>query len=105
MHYSYSEASKTATIYLKVKAASKESNIGELVDIEGRFFLKITIGEIAEGGKANLAIIKMLAKIWKLKQNQLQILKGHTQSIKLLAVENITKPQMDELLLKYVRVS
>ena len=105
MYYSYSQSSKTATIYLKVKAAAKLNEIGNFVHINDRFLLKITVGEVPEDGKANIAIIKIFAKIWNLKQDQLEIIKGHTQSIKLLAIKNITKVQMEELMLEYVRPS
>jgi uncharacterized protein YggU (UPF0235/DUF167 family) len=100
MYYSYSYPSKTATIYLKVKASAKVSQIGNFIDFAERFCLKIMIGETAEGGKANIAIIKMLAKIWNLKQDQLEIIKGHNQSFKLLAIKNITEAQMEELIQK-----
>ncbi len=102
MYYSYSSFSKTATIYLKVKAAAKFSRIESFVEIEGRFFLKIMIGEIAEAGKANIAIIKMLAKIWGFRQDQLEVIKGHNQPIKLLAIKNVEESQIKELVLKYV---
>lgn len=98
MYYSYSHSSKTATIYLKVKAASKVSKLGEFIVFGERFCLKIMIGEIPADGKANLAIIKMLAKIWNLKQERLEIVKGHNQSLKLLAIKNITEAQIEELI-------
>jgi uncharacterized protein YggU (UPF0235/DUF167 family) len=98
MYYSYLHLSKTATIYLKVKANSKESQIGSFIHINDKFLLKIMIGEIAENGKANIAIIKMLAKIWNLKQDQLEIIKGHNRPIKLLAIKNVTESQIEELI-------
>lgn len=105
MYYSYSDAGKAATIYLKVKAAAKVSQIGYFINMQDRFLLKVSIGETPEDGKANIAIIKMLARIWGMKQDQLEIIKGHTQSIKLLSIKNITKAQIEELILQYVRPS
>lgn len=98
MNFFYNEKTKTAIIQLKVKTCAKTSSINGFVDINGSHTLKINIKSAPEGGKANIAIIKMLSEIWKLKRSQLKIIKGTTSSTKILAVENIEKADMALLL-------
>ena len=76
MYFSYNEKTKTAIIPLKVKAGAKESTIHGFIDLDGTHILKISVKAAPEDGKANNAIIKMLADKWDLKQNQLEIVKG-----------------------------
>ena len=97
MYFSYNDKTKTALIALKVKAGARESTIHGLVDISGIFTLKLSINAAPENGKANEAIIKMLAKKWGLKQNQLEIVKGTSASSKLLSVGGVEKKEMEKL--------
>ena len=79
---------KPAIIPLKVKAGAKESTIHGFIDLDGTHILKISVKAAPEDGKANNAIIKMLADKWDLKQNQLEIVKGSSGSSKLLAIKD-----------------
>jgi uncharacterized protein (TIGR00251 family) len=103
-YYSYNDLSKRATIYLKVKASSSKDSVEEFVEIESKKYLKITVKEGPVDGKANKSIIKMLSKLWKLKQNQLEFIKGSNQNIKLLEVKDIKDNEIIEILKSYVRV-
>ncbi len=98
MYYSYSAADKSATIYLKVKAGAKVSRIEDMIQLPDKWALKLSINAAPEDGKANAAIIKMLAKAWSLRQDQLEIIKGGNQSIKLLAIRNVEKAKLDEII-------
>lgn len=98
LNFSYNEKTKTGLIQLKVKASARENTIlGVTNDNE---MLKIAIKAPPEDGKANIAIIKMLADIWNLRQNQLQIIKGHKNNIKTLAIEDIEKEELDNVIKK-----
>ena len=59
--------------------------LGELAD--GRVVLKVRVGQPPEGGKANAALIKLLAKAWKLPKSRLRIIAGHSQRLKTLLIE------------------
>ena len=59
--------------------------LAELAD--GRVVLKVRVGEPPEGGKANAALIKLLAKTWKLPKSRLRIIAGHSQRLKTLLIE------------------
>ncbi len=102
MNFSYNDKTKTALILLKVKAGAKTSCIHGFTDVNGSQLLKISINAAPEDGKANVAIIKMLAKEWGLKQNQLEIIKGTTSSSKILALKDITKKDVENIMLQYL---
>ena len=97
MYFSYNDKTKIAIISLKVKAGARITSIDGFIDINGTYILKISIKAAPEDGKANIAIIKMLADKWRLKQNQLEIIKGGTSNLKLLAVKNIEKYDMEDI--------
>ena len=59
--------------------------LSELAD--GRIVLKVRVGEPPEGGKANAALIKLLAKTWKLPKTRLRVVAGHNQRLKILLIE------------------
>ena len=103
-YYSYDLVSKRATIYLKVNAASNRNEIDSFVEIEGKNYLKIFVTEVPIDGRANKAIVKMLSKTWKLKQNQLEIIKGATSNMKLLEVSDVDRDQVEEMLRNYARI-
>lgn len=103
-YYSYDTIGKRATIYLKVKASSNKDFVEEFVEIEGRNYLKIYVRETPTDGKANQAIKKFLSKLWKLKQNQLEFVKGANQNIKLLEISDAEENEIIEMLKDYARI-
>ncbi len=52
--------------------------------------LKITVTQIAEKGKANKAILKLLAKELDVSKSQLEITTGETASKKTVRITNVT---------------
>lgn len=100
MFFSYNEKIKTAILELKVKASAKEAEIHGVIDVAGKQLLKISINAVPENGKANKAIVKMLAEKLNLKQNQLAIIKGTTGSSKLLQISDVEYDVIRENLLK-----
>ena len=59
---------------------------GVLNNANGEGVLKASVTQVPEGGKANKALIKMLAKEWKLAKSQLDVLQGQTSRNKVLLV-------------------
>ena len=57
--------------------------------------IKIQVSAPPEYGKANKAVLKVLAAALKLKPAQLQIISGHTQPRKLISIEGIDQPSLD----------
>jgi len=66
--------------------ASRAKVDGLAVLDDGTTVLKVRVTEPPEGGKANAALIKLLAKAWKLPKSSLSLAAGHSDRHKTLAV-------------------
>jgi uncharacterized protein (TIGR00251 family) len=58
--------------------------------------LKVSVTQVAEKGKANKALIEVLAKGLGLKRSQIELVAGETQSQKRFLVRDITREEMAE---------
>jgi uncharacterized protein (TIGR00251 family) len=66
--------------------ASRAKVDGLAVLDDGVTVLKLRVTEPPEDGKANAALIRLLAKAWKLPKSSLSLVAGHTDRRKTLAV-------------------
>ena len=66
--------------------ASRAKVDGLQVLDDGQAVLKVRVTAPPEDGKANAALIKLLAKAWKLPKSALSLVAGHTDRRKTLAV-------------------
>jgi uncharacterized protein (TIGR00251 family) len=64
--------------------------------------LKVSVTQIAEKGKANKALVEVLAKGLGLRRSQLALLTGETSSHKRFLVRGVTREQLAELIRKKV---
>ncbi|RIJ32904.1 DUF167 family protein [Henriciella mobilis] len=62
--------------------ASNDDIQGRAVDDAGREFLKLKVRAVPEGGKANRAVEKLLAKALKLPKSAVRVVTGETSRIK-----------------------
>ncbi len=102
MLINYSADLKQAKLGLKVKAGAKNNKIEELILIQDKPYLKLSIKAAPENGKANAAIIEFLAKQWTLSRQSLEIISGHTNNIKILLIKNIELGYLNLLLSDYI---
>jgi uncharacterized protein (TIGR00251 family) len=56
--------------------ASRDRIEGVAEDAEGRAVLKVSVTAVPEDGKANAALIKLLAKEWRLPKSTMDIVQG-----------------------------
>lgn len=64
------------------------NRIGPVVaDTDGGAVLKVAVTEVPEGGKANKALIKLLAKTWGLPKTAISVKKGASGRLKTLFIE------------------
>ncbi|MDO4576427.1 MAG: DUF167 domain-containing protein [Planctomycetia bacterium] len=79
-------------VVLSVKAfpGAKKNEIRETVGGE----LKVCCTQIPEKGKANKAILEVLAKGLKLRKSQLTLLSGETDAHKKILLEGITAEEL-----------
>ena len=66
--------------------ASREGAGGLAEGPDGTVSLKVMVTAAAEGGKANAAVQKLLAKAWKVPKTSIRIIVGETDRRKLLHV-------------------
>lgn len=59
---------------------------GLMLDADGVAHLKASVTKPPEGGKANAALIKLLAKEWKVAKSDLEVLQGQTSRTKVLGL-------------------
>jgi len=75
--------------YLRIKVKPK-ANKNEITETLDDGTIKITIKAAPEKGKANKALIKFLAKKYKVKKSQVKIVSGQTSQIKLIRIDEPT---------------
>ncbi len=66
--------------------AAREAIVGFAPEAGGGVELKVTVQAPPEDGKANAALIKLLAKVWRLPKSRIAIIRGATDRHKLIAV-------------------
>ena len=75
------------TVSLRVTPRAVKDKIAGLAPAaEGEVELKIGVTARPEDGKANVAVIKLLAKAWKVPKSSLSIIKGATDRRKVVLV-------------------
>jgi uncharacterized protein (TIGR00251 family) len=74
-----------ATIRLAPKASANRIR-GIEREADGLAILKVTVTAAPEAGKANTALIKLLAKTWKLPKTSLSVVSGATSRRKVVLV-------------------
>ncbi|WP_341755228.1 DUF167 family protein [Candidatus Tisiphia endosymbiont of Ptychoptera albimana] len=98
----YNPNKKLAILALKVKANAKTDKIGEFIIINDKYYLKLSIKAVPKDGKANDAIVNFLSKEWKICKNNFEIILGHTNILKLLAIKNIELDYLNLHLKHYI---
>ena len=73
-------------IECRVRAGASSNRIEAQRDAEGKIALRIYVTKIAEGGKANEAVIALLSKEMKMPRSAFTILRGETSRDKVIAV-------------------
>lgn len=72
-------------VRLRLQPAGRADKIlGLAQDAAGQVALKATVTKPPEGGKANAALIKLLAKEWKVAKSTLEVIQGQTSRNKVL---------------------
>ncbi len=67
---------------------SSSARIGGIAeDAAGRSFLRVHVTEAPEKGKANEAVIKLIAKAWRLPKTTIEVVSGESDRNKTVAVK------------------
>lgn len=79
--------SKNGYLRIKVIPKSNRTEVAEvMIDAEGVETIKIRIKAAPEKGKANAELLKFLAKTLKISKDQISIISGKTEQLKLLKI-------------------
>lgn len=92
--FNYNPTKKMATLGLKVTPKAKINVIGQLLTINKKQYLKLSIKAAAENGKANQEIVDFLSKKWRIPKRSLEIISGATNNLKILSIKNIELEQL-----------
>jgi uncharacterized protein len=76
-----------ARVSLKVTPRAPRDSVGIEVDSGGRPHLAVRVSAPPEAGKANAALIRLLAKRWRLAQSDLQVVSGAGARRKVLQIQ------------------
>ncbi len=88
---------------MRLTPKASANRVGPVVlDDSGAAVLKVAVTEIPEGGKANNALIKLLAKSWRLPKTAISLKKGHKDRRKTIFIENQAISNGPDGLLKYL---
>lgn len=79
---------------IHVSAGSRRNEVGGQHDGA----LRVAVTQAPEKGKANAAILKLLAKTLGVSKSQLEIVSGDTHRRKTIAVSQVDIPQLDQQL-------
>ena len=74
-------------VRIRVTPKASRDAIGDLVaDGQGNGVIKIAVTAVPEKGNANAAVIKLLAKAWRLRKSDMEIVQGATDRNKVLRI-------------------
>ena len=86
-----------ATLSIKVVPGSSRNRVvGRLGDA-----LKVQVAAAPERGKANQAVVELLAETLGIKANQIEVIAGHAQPRKTLRIAGLEQAQVDAKLAEY----
>jgi uncharacterized protein (TIGR00251 family) len=71
--------------YIRIKVTPRCKTEGVISTLEDGT-IKIGVHAVAEKGKANLSVLKVLAMHLQIKESELKIISGHTSQIKLIKI-------------------
>jgi len=76
------------TVAIRVSPRARSSRIdGTVADADGRRAVKIAVTSVPEGGKANAAVIALLAKAWHVPKSSITIEAGAAARRKILRIK------------------
>jgi uncharacterized protein (TIGR00251 family) len=73
-----------------IPGASRDRIVGRFGDA-----IKVQVSAAPERGKANDAVIKLIADTLGLRANQIQIVRGHAQPRKVLEIQSLEQSELD----------
>ncbi len=90
------ETSAGLLLFLKVTPNAAKDEIGHVVaDVDGQGQLAVRVRAVPEKGKANKAVIKLVAKFIGMRARSIQLVRGDTSRYKQLLLTGIGGAEFD----------
>ncbi|TDQ61708.1 hypothetical protein ATL17_2809 [Maritalea mobilis] len=87
-------------LFLKVTPNASRDEIGDIVaDADGQGQLVVRVRAVPEKGKANKAVVKLLAKQLGCRASAIEVLKGETSRQKQVCIADLTEHELKALLI------
>jgi len=86
------------TVRLTPKA-SRDRVVGFAADADGLPMLKVQVTAVPEDGKANAALLRLLAKSWRLPRTTLTVVQGATDRRKVIEISGdaaLLRPRLEQ---------
>ena len=75
-------------LHIKVTPNSSQTKIsGKFLDEKNQEHIKINLAAVPEDNKANIELIKFLAKTLKIPKSKIEIIRGETSRMKVIKIE------------------
>jgi uncharacterized protein (TIGR00251 family) len=84
--------------------ASADRLQGFVADEDGHSVLKVQVTAVPEDGKANKAVIALLAKTFKLPKSAFELIAGATERRKIMAIDGVREDMLARLQDKGIEV-
>jgi uncharacterized protein (TIGR00251 family) len=97
---------KTQNLRLHVRLtpkASRDALQGWIEDTAGQRVLKASVTAVPEKGKANKALIELLADEFEIPKSAIEIVRGETDRNKYLIIKNVSEETISRILAGQVR--
>ena len=73
-------------VALRVSPRASRNGVTGIADMADGRRVKVSVTAVPEGGKANAAVIKLLAKAWRVPKSGMEVVAGATDRNKLLLI-------------------
>ena len=88
-------------VAVRLEPKAGRARVGPVVaGADGSGVLKVAVTEAPERGKANAALIGLLARTWRLPKSAIAVVRGATDRTKTLRIEGATAAMMETLMKK-----
>ena len=85
------------SVNVRLTPKASRNRIGPVVAGDGGAVLKVRVTAVPERGKANRALIRLLAKAWGLPKTALSVKRGHKDRQKTIHIEGGTEDLLEKL--------
>ncbi|MEK7785748.1 MAG: DUF167 domain-containing protein [Chloroflexota bacterium] len=98
--FQFGKGSGGSALSIKVTPRARKN---EIVGVMADGTLKIRVTAPPVGGKANEAVIELLADVLNVPKSKIEIVAGETSTQKLVSIADVTPAQVEELLRSVAR--